>query len=336
MENNAPFVTTMIVARNEENYIKPALRSLLDQDYPKDRYEILIIDGMSEDKTIHNVKEIEEVYRKKGIQVEIRYFQNPKKLLAVGWNIGIKKARGQYVVRIDAHSQADKLLISKCVKVLSEKKDVACVGGRLETESLTENGKIIADVLSSPFGVGNSKFRYAEKSGYVDTVAYGMYRKEIFEKVGYFNEQFIRNQDNDMHGRIKKCGGKFYLDVSIKNKYHSRESAKAMMKQAFGNGKWVIIGAKKSESKQGISLRHLIPLFFVVTNTILAVSEIFSVIARWIMATMYILYISMAIAFALKKSRNIMNVSKMCVYYWLLHMSYGIGSLTSFFQNIRK
>lgn len=332
MENKLPFVTAMIVVRNEENYIEPALRSFLDQDYPKDRYEIIIIDGMSEDNTINKVKDVAEIYRKNGIEVNIRYFENPKKLLAAGWNIGIKEAKGEYVVRIDAHSQADKSLISKCVNVLNEKPDVVCVGGRLETEPLTEKGKVIADVLSSPFGVGDSKFRYANKSGYVDTVAYGMYRKEIFQKAGYFNEQFTRNQDNDMHGRIKKCGGKFYLDVSIKNIYHSRETVKGMMKQAFGNGKWIIIGAKKSESKQGISLRHLIPLFFVASNIILIISGIFFKISRWAMAAMYILYIGMAVVFAFKKSRNVLNVLKMCVYYWLLHISYGIGSLLSIFK----
>lgn len=332
MDNKLPFVTAMIVVRNEEKYIEPALKSFLDQDYPKDRYEIIIIDGMSEDNTVKKVKEVVEAYRENGIEVDVRYFENPKKLLAAGWNIGIKEAKGKYVVRIDAHSQADKSLISKCVNVLNEKPDVVCVGGRLETEPLTEKGKVIADVLSSPFGVGDSKFRYANKSGYVDTVAYGMYRKEIFERAGYFNEKFTRNQDNDMHGRIKKCGGKFYLEVSVKNIYHSRETVKGMMKQAFGNGKWIIIGAKKSESKQGISLRHLIPLFFVVANIMLIIAGVFLNVARWAMAAMYVLYIGMAVFFALKKSKNIFNVLKMCVYYWLLHISYGIGSLTSIFK----
>lgn len=332
MENNLPFVTAMIVVRNEENYIEPSLKSFLEQDYPKDRYEIIIIDGMSEDNTVNKVKAVADEYEKKGAGVNIRYYENPKKLLASGWNIGIKEAKGEYVIRIDAHSQADKTLISKCVKVLKEKPDVVCAGGRLETEPLTKKGRVIADVLSSPFGVGDSKFRYADKSGYVDTVAYGMYRKEIFEKAGYFNEEFTRNQDNDMHGRIKKCGGRFYLDVSIKNIYHSRETVKGMMKQAYGNGKWIIIGAKKSESRQGISLRHLIPLFFVTANIILIVSGIFSKISRWAMAAMYVLYAGMAVVFALKKSRNIFNVLKMCVYYWLLHMSYGIGSLLSIFK----
>ena len=332
MENKLPFVTAMIVVRNEENYIELSFKSFLEQNYPKDRYEIIIVDGMSEDNTMNKVKAVAAEYEKKGAGVNIRYFENPKKLLASGWNIGIKEAKGEYVIRIDAHVEADKDLISKCLKVLREKPDVVCVGGTQYTVPIRKKGQAIADVLSSPFGVGNAKFRYANKSGYVDTAAYGMYRKEIFEKVGYFNEEFARNQDNDMHGRIKKCGGRFYLDASIKNIYHPRETVKGMMKQAYGNGKWITIGAKKSESKQGISLRHLIPLFFVVANIILIISGIFFKISRWAMAVMYILYAGVAVVFALKKSRNILNIMKMCVYYWLLHMSYGMGSLLSIFK----
>lgn len=332
MENALPFVTAMVVVRNEEKYIEAAVRSFLDQDYPKDRYEILIIDGMSEDHTVDKVKETVDIYRRRGTETDIRYFENPQKLLAAGWNIGIREAKGDYVVRIDAHAQADPALITKSVCILREKPDVVCVGGRLETEPLTETGKVIADVLSSPFGVGNSRFRYADRSGYVDTAAYGMYRKEIFERVGYFNEKFSRNQDNDMHGRIKKCGGKFYLEVSIKNKYHSRETAKEMMRQAFGNGKWIIIGAKKSESRRGISLRHLVPLFFVAANIILAVAGVFSGIARWALAAMYMLYIGMAVSFACRKAKSLWWIVKMCGYYWLLHISYGVGAIVSVFE----
>lgn len=332
MERVLPFVTAMIVVRNEENYIVSALKSFLYQDYPKDRYEIIVVDGMSDDKTLDKAKEITEQYIKQNGYISVRYLDNPGRLLATGWNVGIKAAKGEYVIRIDAHAQADTQLISKCVRILLEKNDVVCVGGRIETEPLSEKAKVIADVLSSPFGVGNSKFRYAEESGYVDTVAYGMYRKFIFERVGYFNEEFKRNQDNDMHGRIKEYGGKFYLDVSIRNIYHSRNSVKGMIKQAFGNGKWIIIGAKKSQSKQGISMRHLVPLFFVLANLMLGCTSVFFDTAKWGILSMYVVYICLAILFAMKKTKNLYTILKMCVYYWLLHMSYGIGSFISIFR----
>lgn len=328
MGQTLPFVTAMIVVRNEEKNISKAILSFLNQDYPKDKYELLIIDGESTDHTIEAAKQTVEAYSKENVAVSVRYLDNPKRLLATGWNIGIREAKGEYVVRIDAHAQADPCLISKGVHILLQKEDVVCVGGRLETEPLTEKGRVISDVLSSPFGIGNARFRYANESGYVDTVAYGVYRKAIFEKAGYFNEEFARNQDNDMHGRIKKCGGKFYLDTSIRSIYHSRETAKGMMKQAFGNGKWIIIGCRKSESKEGISLRHLVPLFFVLANLLLILSGIFLEIPRWIFLFMYVLYFFMATYFALKKTKNISKIFKMCGYYWLLHMSYGFGSIS--------
>jgi len=327
MEQGLPFVTAMIVVRNEENYISKAVLSLLNQNYPKDKMELLIIDGVSEDQTVEKAKSAVEAYEKNWEKVQVKYLRNTKKNLASGWNMGILEAKGDFVVRIDAHAQADPELLLKGIKILMSKPEVACVGGCLETEPLTERGRIIADVLSSPFGVGNSKFRYSQNSGYVDTVAYGIYRKLIFEQAGYFNEEFQRNQDNDMHGRIKKCGGKFYLDASIKNIYHSRETVKGMMKQGFGNGKWTVIGIRKSESRGGISLRHLVPLFFVSTQILLLFGSLFSKFFRFMWILLYASYVGAAIYFALKKTRNFCKVIMMTGLYWLLHMSYGMGSL---------
>lgn len=332
MEQPLPFVTAMIVVRNEEIYIERAILSFLNQQYPKDKMELLIIDGNSEDQTVNVARKTVNNFSKKQETIPVRYLQNPKKNLASGWNIGIKEAKGDFVVRIDAHAQADPCLISKCIKILLEHPDVACAGGRIETEALSKEGKIIANVLSSPFGVGNAKFRYSIDSGYVDTVAYGVYRKSIFSQAGYFNESFQRNQDNDMHGRIKQCGGKFYLEASVKSLYHSRETVNGMIKQAFGNGRWIILGMKKSESKEGISLRHMIPFFFVLSNIVLLTSIKFQKIFKYIFSLMYILYFGMAIHFAIKKTKHIQSILKMCSYYWLLHISYGLGSLFELFH----
>lgn len=335
MEQVLPFVTTMIVVRNEETYIGKAVLSLLKQDYPKDRMELLIIDGMSEDQTVEQAQKAVEEYEREQPKVSVKYLKNEKRNLAAGWNLGIREARGEFVVRIDAHAQADLHLLSKGVQTLCANQEIACAGGRLETEALTEKGRLIADVLSSPFGVGNAKFRYSEVSGYVDTVAYGVYRKEIFDKAGYFNEEFQRNQDNDMHGRIKKCGGKFYLDTSIKNLYHSRENVKGMMKQAFGNGRWTMIGLGKSESREGISVRHLVPFLFVIGQIVLLIGSLFFRIARYMLAFIYILYGGLAICFARKKTRNVSKIFRMLCLYWLFHISYGAGSLMglSFIKN---
>lgn len=331
MQEELPIVTAMIVVRNEENYIRRAFYSLLNQNYPKEKLEYLIIDGMSEDKTIQNIKDLVCEYACENEKIQIRYLDNPNKNLATGWNIGIKEAKGEYVVRIDAHAEADSNLIKKCVNILQEMPQVACAGGRLESCALTEKGMLIAEVLSTPFGIGNSKFRYARKSGYVDTVAYGVYRKKIFEEIGYFNEDFQRNQDNDLHGRIKERGGLFYLDASLINIYHPRETYLSLIKQAYGNGRWIIIGIKKSKSKKGISIRHLIPLLFVISNIIGIIGSFFSNTFRVMLSGMYAMYIILACYYSKRRENKVLKIIKMLPIYWLLHSSYGLGSLREIF-----
>lgn len=327
-----PFVTTMIVVRNEEKYIRTAILSFLNQEYAKDRMELIVVDGMSTDNTLQVAKDTVREYTLENGPVEVRYLENPKMNLAAGWNLGIQAAKGEFVVRIDAHAQADPQMIAKCVEILKTHEDVACAGGRIVAKPLTDGGRVISYVQSSPFGVGNAKFRYATESGYVDTVAYGVYRKSIFEKAGLFNEEFQRNQDNDMHGRIKACGGKFYLDASISSLYHPRETIKGMMKQGFGNGKWVIIGYRKSEKKEGLSLRHMIPLLFVLANIVLLIGSVFSGLLRIGFAAMYALYLIMAFYFGLQKTHRVGELLRWCLCCWLFHISYGAGSLKEFLK----
>ena len=327
-----PFVTTMIVVRNEEKYIRTAILSFLNQEYPKDRMELIIVDGMSTDNTLQVAKDTVQEYTAANGPVEVRYLENPKMNLAAGWNLGIQAAKGEYVVRIDAHAQADSQMIAKCVEILRTHEAVACAGGRIVAQPLTDGGRVISYVQSSPFGVGNAKFRYANESGYVATVAYGVYRKSIFEKAGLFNEEFQRNQDNDMHGRIKACGGKFYLDASISSLYHPRETIKGMMKQGFGNGKWVIIGYRKSEKKEGLSLRHMIPLLFVLANIVLLIGSVFSGLLRIGFMAMYALYLIMAVYYGLQKTRKVGELLRWWLCCWLFHISYGAGSLKEFLK----
>ncbi len=323
-----PFVTAMIVVRNEEKYIRTAILSFLNQEYPKDRMELLIIDGLSDDSTVQVAKDTVAEYVDDHEFVEVRYLDNPKKNLAAGWNLGIQEAKGEYVVRIDAHAQADPQMIVKCTQILQTHEDVACAGGRIVAQPLTDKGRVISYVQSSPFGVGNAKFRYANTSGYVDTVAYGVYRKTIFEKAGLFNEQFQRNQDNDMHGRIKACGGKFYLDATVSSLYHPRETIKGMVKQGFGNGKWVVIGCRKSERKEGLSLRHMIPLVFVLVNLVLLIGSLFSGLMRLGLLALYVAYLGAATYFGLQKTYKLGELLQWYLCCWLFHISYGAGSLT--------
>lgn len=329
-----PFVTAMIVARNEEKYIEKCFKSLLQQSYPADKYEVLIIDGLSDDNTIAIAKETEKKYAyestngsDKEIKLQVRYFDNPQKLLASGWNMGIREAQGDYVVRIDAHGYADQKFILKSVETIQEVNDAVCVGGSMKTEALTPRGKLVAAVLSSPFGVGNSKFRYSQRAQYVDTVAFGLYKKEIFHQVGYFDENLARNQDNDMHRRIRESGGKFYLNPEIKSIYHPRETIKSMMKQGFNNGKWNIVTFRKDP--KSLSIRHLVPLFFVLGILVCTVLGFINYLFWWLLGGVMSIYLLLSILFSIKYSDKKRDVLFMPFLYLLLHLAYGIGSLKS-------
>ncbi len=329
-----PFVTAMIVVRNEEKYIEECLRSLLEQSYPANRYEVLVVDGLSDDKTITIAKETEEKYSSRKwengeteTKVSVRYLQNPKKILASGWNIGIKEALGDYVVRIDAHASADKDFILKSVETILQIGDAVCVGGSMKTEAISPKGQLIANVLSSPFGIGNSKFRYSQKAQYTDTVAFGLYKKEIFSQVGYFDETLSRNQDNDMHGRIRNAGGKFYLNPEIKSTYHPRETVKSMANQAFNNGRWNILTFRKDP--KSLSVRHLVPLLFVM-GILGCLILGFINFHFWILLLAVLgLHFTIGITFAAKKTASIGKMLLTSFLFFLLHLSYGLGSLIS-------
>lgn len=323
-----PFVSALLVTRNEEKYVKNALYSLLGQDYPKDRYEIIVVDGMSSDKTLDIVNQIKKEYSLPTISI----YSNPKMNLAAGWNIGIKSSKGKYVVRIDAHAKALPDFISKSVKTIFEKTDVVCVGGKLITKSFDQDSHVVPMILSSPFGVGNSSFRVSNTPQYADTAVYGLYDKKIFDEVGYFNEQFKRSQDLEMHGRIKKHGGKFYFNPEIKCEYYSRSSVSKMLKQAFENGAWGTVLIRHDITS--LHLRHLIPLCFVLFLVLtFGLGFIFDFFWKLEFAILVTHLICGVIA-SLKATHKIKEVTVMPFLFMLLHITYGIGYIKGLFIEI--
>ncbi|WP_072416749.1 glycosyltransferase family 2 protein [Ruminococcus sp. YE78] len=330
--NNLPFVSALLVTRNEEDYIENAMLSLINQSYPKDKYEIIVIDGESTDSTLSIVNKLIEEYNTDCFR--IRLLSNPKHILSSGWNIGIKASKGEYVVRIDAHAEAANDFLEKNVETILSVPDAICVGGKLTTKSLNSEDDIISKVLSSSFGVGNSSFRVSNSASYADTAVYGLYKKEIFDKVGYFNEEYVRNQDIELHSRIRAVGGKFYFNPKIKSVYYSRNSTKKMVKQAFGNGKWNMVLLKNQNS--ALRLRHLIPFAFVIY---LIFSTIMGFVKKWFWvqeAGVIIIHLSSGVIAAIKKTKKMAEIAKMPFLFLLLHLSYGSGYLSGVFTRINK
>ena len=238
--------------------------------------EWILVDGCSKDRTV----EILENYKQK-YPLLIKILNNPNKIVPYAMNIGIAASQGKYIVRLDAHAEYATDYISKCVYYL-ETTDAENVGGVAETKANGFWGKAIAKMLSSKFGVGNSQFRTNGESGYVDTVPFGAFRREVFTKYGGYDERLVRNQDNEMNYRIRKNGGKIFLADDIHTAYYCRDSVSGVLSMARKNGMWNVITMKLCPGSMG--LRHFVPLLFVLSVIGLSALCLFHVVFKALLA----------------------------------------------------
>jgi len=316
-------VSIIIPCRNEEKHIGKCLNSLLKNNYSKDLIEIIAVDGMSEDNTRDIVKEYNKKYPL------IKLFDNSEKITPVAMNIGVKEARGDIVMCVGSHSIYTDSYIEKLV-LWMEKSEADCVGGICITKPGAETtiARAISYVLSHPFGVGNGLFRIgAKEPKYVDTVPFGAYKREVFNKIGLFNENLIRNQDLEFNLRLKKAGGKILLVPEIVSYYHARADLKELFIQNFWNGFWVLYSTKFT--KTPFSLRHLIPFFFVLS---ICGSLILSLIYRpfiYLFVLVLATYLITNIFFSFKIffQRGFKYFIPVMLSFATLHFSYGFGSI---------
>jgi len=318
-----PLVSIIIPCRNEENFIAMCLDSIMANAYPKDRLEILIVDGMSKDRT----RAIVEGYARR--HACMRLLDNPKQIAPAALNAGIKNAKGEIVMRMDAHATYDREYISRCVRAL----DVCGadnVGGIWRTLPANDTplAWAIAIGLSHPFGVGNAYFRIgSSEPRWVDTVPFGCYRKEVFDRIGMFDERLVRNQDIEFNARLRKAGGKIYMTPTIRSNYYSRSSLGGLWRQSFQNGRWNIYTT--ALTGMSLALRHYVPLGFVAGlfgSGLLAISL---PTFRWVFGTTSAVYLVAAIVASLRSPRSKHAGSRafLPLVFLVLHLSYGLGSL---------
>ena len=321
-------ISVIIPVFNEEKYIGSCIKSLLEQDYDIHDMEWIFVDGGSEDRTV----EIIEQYRN-GHPSLIRILKNQNKTVPYAMNIGIANSHGRYIIRLDAHAEYAKDYFSKCVFYL-DTVDAENVGGIIETKSKTKMGSSIAKMLSSRFGVGNSQFRTNGKSGYVDTVPFGAFKREVFSKYGGYDERLTRNQDNEMNYRIRKNGGKIYLANDIKLSYFCRDTVREISSMARKNGKWNIITMKLCPGSMGI--RHFVPLFFVVSIPLL-----FGLGFAWwpiwaLLLSELSLYLLMDLFFSIKGCDSFSSFFSLAFLFPVFHFNYGFGSIVGLFSLFSK
>lgn len=317
------FVSIIIPCRNEEKFIGMCLDSVLSNDYPKDLLEVLVVDGMSEDRTWTIV----EVYTRRHAFVML--FDNPKKIVPAGLNIGIANAKGEIVMRLDAHTVYPPNYISGLTDWI-EKTGADNVGGVCiaRPANKTPIAQAIAVGLSHPFGVGNAYFRIGVSNPkWVDTVPFGCYRKDVFVRIGFFDEELVRNQDDEFNHRLIKHGGRILLAPEIISYYYVRESLPKLWRMYYQYGYFKPLVAYKVGKI--MTVRQLVPplfVLFLMGSSMLAI-QLWQ--ARLMLLCVFIVYAAADLAccsvFAFK-GRTRLALALLTVFP-VLHFSYGLGFL---------
>ena len=319
---NVPFISIIIPALNEEKYIAQCIESILEANYPKEKMEIYIVDGMSQDRT----REIVQAYHEK--LAFIHLLENTASYTTVGMNMGVNISKGEYIFLLSAHAGYTPDYFTKLVENI-EYLNADCVGGVLITDVKNKNKKSssIKEVLMHGFGVGNASFRTGSHTiKAVDTVAFGCYRRETFEKYGLFNEELIRNQDIELNKRIINGGGKIYLIPEVKCTYYARETFSALAQNSYSNGFWNILTAYYTKTLSSLSLRHFIPLLFVLSLIVPFFLSLIEPQVLWIALFSFVSYLSLVIIISISLKNSYNTIRYLITSFLTLHLSYGWGS----------
>ena len=321
-------VSVSISAYNEENYLPAIFESLVHQTYPHKQIEIILINAMSTDGTRKLMNEFQEKYQHEFYAIKI--FDNPKKTLNIGLNLGFKHSDGDCYLKIDAHSHIPEDFIENNVDVI-ERGERVC-GGRRPTivETDDELAKTLHIVEESALGSSIANYRKGDKSRYVDSVFQGMYHKEVIEKVGYFDEKLVRTEDNEFHYRIRKNGFKIWYDTSIESFQYIRPTYSKMLKQKYGNGYW--IGLTSHVCRECLSLFHFVPGIFVSTLLATILVAGISVLPFFLLVSIYVLLIIGLSIFEI--STHSFHITRILIPIMMIsvHIFYGIGTIRGWIE----
>lgn len=322
----SPLISVVVPCFNEYHYIAVCLDSILSNDFDHDQLEILIIDGQSNDGTLDIIKE----YQKKCPFIKL--MDNPRRTPQFAFNLGIKSAAGKYIVRLDAHSALSPSFFKEAIGYL-ETSNADCVGGALETrpQNKTVVGNSIAFVMEHLFGVGPGfrTFRNKHEQPFeIHTVAFGCYRRSVYERIGYYNERLSYSEDIEFHSRMEKAGMKTIFNPKLRTYYFSRSTFYSFIKHSYRNGVWAILPILYTNTIP-VKIKHLVPLFFVSTFFLLSALAFFMPIFYGILLSSFLLYFGIGIMISLFYSiqeRNIVYIVTIPVSFSILHFGYGIGS----------
>jgi len=311
-----PFVSVVIPMRNEAAHIAVCLESIFAQDYPRDRYEVVVVDGDSDDDSLAVLR---------GFGDRIRVLHNPARIVPSSMNIGIRAARGEIIARVDAHTLLETDYLRVGVETL-QRTGADNVGGPMISIGGGPVGDAIALAMASRFGIG-AYFHFASEDREVDTVYMGMWPKRVFERIGLFDEELVRNQDDELNYRLRKAGGRIFLTTRMRSRYQNRQSWTSLRRQFYQYGLWKIRVLQKHPRQ--MSVRQFVPPAFVAALAITALGSLFSSLLAWLFvlaAGAYAIALCLA-AGSVARQHGWRNFHRLVRAFATMHLSWGTGFL---------
>jgi glycosyltransferase involved in cell wall biosynthesis len=314
------FVSIIIPMRNEEKFVGKCIDSLLRQIKGCNNFEILCVDGMSTDKTCEVVRRYAEQDNR------VHLIENPRKIMPAGMNLGIQQSQGDFIMCAGCHAEYASDYVDKCIEVF-ERTDADQVGGYLVTipGKDTPTGRAIAVATSSRFGVGSGP-RVPGPEREADVSAFGGFRRDVFDRFGFYDERLVRNQDIELSKRIRRKGGKVVISPEIRVRYYNRSTLAGLRNQAFLNGLWNLYTIWLTGG--GLNLRHFVPLGFVLSILVLSLVGLAWWPAWLVLAWELLVYFTVAVVSAFRLAGDARTSSILVFLAFVqLHLAYGAGSL---------
>jgi glycosyltransferase involved in cell wall biosynthesis len=295
-----------------------------------DRMEVLVADGMSEDGTRDIVRLVQEA------DARVHLVDNPGRIAPTGMNVAIARARGDIVVRVDGHCEIATDYVTQCVRCLVEGK-AECVGGPIETVGMTFMASAIAVAMGSKFGVGGASFRTVkDREMLSDTVPFPAYTKRTLDAVGRYDEELVRNQDDEYNSRLRKLGGRVLLSPAVRSRYYARSTVRSLWRQYFQYGYWKVRVMQKHPRQ--VRLRQLIPGLFVLALALSIGSALFFKVGAAIAGLLIGAYAGACLvaAIATAPSAGWRYVPVLPLVFAVLHVSYGAGFIKGLVVFVRR
>jgi GT2 family glycosyltransferase len=318
-------ISVVIPCKNEVQYIEECIRAIFNSELKSNvELNVFVVDGMSTDGTRDKINELNQDFPK------LELLDNEKELTPFAFNIGTKEQDFDYLQIVGARHILSDNYIQTCINYLEDNKEIWCAGGRLINSYTNETSRVIAEAMSTQFGMGIGNFRTLNKTCFTDTVTSPMYPKNVFDEIGYFDERLIRNQDDDFNYRVKKSGGKILFINEIYLKYYVRTSLSNLKRQFFQYGYWKVFVNRKHNSIT--TLRQLVPALFVLFLIVTPFSLIIPKYFFFIFLPVLAVYLILVIFFGLRLSGKMRNIHISLIVYPLMHVSYGVGYIKGVFD----